>query len=141
VQTLHKRGIPMMLVDRNPKLLEPWKGHKHILMHQGRIEDMEDWLPILGHRPAAVVLTFPVADASAVVTQRLRAVDPQLLIIVRVPYEAQVPILLAAGAQHVICDEQATATALIPLLEEAMHRPEIRRSSTVTERIERSDAS
>lgn len=122
VETLHHRGVPMLLVDRNQKLLEPWKGVTDIKIHQGRIEDMEDWLPVIGHRPAAVILTFPIADASAVVTQRLRAVDPGLLIIVRVPYESQIQTLLSAGAQHVICDEQATASALIPLLEGAMRR-------------------
>ncbi len=122
VETLRHRNIPMLLVDRNPRLLAPWENAKDIKTHQGRIEDMEDWLPVLGHRPAAVILTFPVADASAVVTQRLRAVDPGLTIIVRVPYESQIEMLLKAGAQHVICDEQATATALIPLLEEAISR-------------------
>lgn len=122
VETLHQRGIPMLLVDRNPRLLAPWRDAKDIKVHQGRIEDIQDWLPVIGHRPAAVILTFPVADASAVVTQRLRAEDPGLVIIVRVPFEAQIPTLLSAGAQHVICDEQATANALIPLLENTVRR-------------------
>ncbi len=120
VQTLRAQGLPLLLVDRNEHLLAPWRGGDGIVCHQGRIEDMDDWLPVLGHRPTVVVLTYPIADASALVAQRLRTLDPRLVIVARAPYESQVEILEHAGVRHVICDERETARALLPLLLEAI---------------------
>ena len=116
VQALRSQGLPLLLIDRNEHLLSPWTGDQGIRCHQGRIEDMEDWLPILGHRPALVVLTYPIADASALVATRLRDLDPGLVIVARAPYESQIEVLERAGVRHVICDERETARALLPLL-------------------------
>ena len=123
VQNLHAAGYPLMLVDRNEKLLAPWDHTAHVLCHQGRIEDMEDWLPALGERPRVVILTFPIADTSAVVADRLLRLEPGLLIIARAQFEAQIPTLINAGVHHVICDERATADALAPLLERVLGDP------------------
>ena len=120
VEALREHGHPLLLVDRNRSLLKPWQETPRVATHLGRIEDMDDWLPLIGHRPALVVLTFPIADASAVVTQRLRALDPALIIIARSPYAGQVELLHQAGAQFVICDERETTRALMPMLEEAL---------------------
>jgi CPA2 family monovalent cation:H+ antiporter-2 len=120
VSQLRQRGHPLLLVDRNQRLLDPWHDTPGVRLHRGRIEDMEDWLPVLGHRPALVVLTFPVADASAVVAARLRAAAPGLVVLARAPYHAQVDQLRAAGAHVVLCDEDATTAALAPALEEAL---------------------
>ena len=120
VEILHRQGYPLLLVDRNPRLLAPWRDTAGVRVHQGRIEDMDDWMPVLGRRPAAVVLTFPVADTSALVAARLRAIDPTMPIVARSPYEAQVDQLRTAGAQFVICDERETTRALLPLIEEAL---------------------
>lgn len=120
VDTLRREGLPLLLVDRNERLLRPWLGVEGIRCHRGRIEDMEDWLPFIGHRPRLVVLTFPIADASALVTDRLRSIDPQLMVIARSPFAAQIDQLRAAGARYVICDETATASALMPMLTEAL---------------------
>lgn len=117
VDTLRKAGVPLLLVDRNERLLAPWAGVHGVRTHLGRIEDMEDWMPLLGHRPPLVVLTFPVADASAVVARRLRSLDPRLRILARAPFTAQVQTLREAGAHEVICDEAETARALLPMLE------------------------
>ncbi len=120
VEALRDQGHPLLLVDRNRRLLAPWHETPGVRCHLGRIEDMDDWLPSIGHRPCLVVLTFPIADASAVVTARLRAMDPALIIIARSPYQAQVELLRGAGAQFVICDERETTRALLPMLEEAL---------------------
>jgi CPA2 family monovalent cation:H+ antiporter-2 len=120
VTTLRRRGYPLLLVDRNERLLRPWRDTPGVRCHQGRIEDMEDWLPAIGHRPSLVVLTFPIADTSALVARRLRELAPELVIIARSPYQAQVEQLHGAGAQFVICDERATASALLPLLDQAL---------------------
>ena len=120
VETLRSQGHPLLLVDRNERLLKTWSGSPGIRCHKGRIEDMEDWLPVIGHRPILVVLTFPIADASALVTRRLRGLDPSLKIIARSPYEAQIDLLTSAGAQFVICDERETSRALLPMLELAL---------------------
>ena len=117
VDTLRNHGVPLLLIDRNERLLAPWDGVHGVRTHRGRIEDMEDWMPLIGHRPPLVVLTFPVADASAVVARRLRSLDPNLRIIARSPFTAQVQLLLDAGAHEVICDEAETARALLPMLE------------------------
>jgi monovalent cation:H+ antiporter-2, CPA2 family len=117
VDTLRKSGVPLLLIDRNDRLLAPWEGVVGVRIHRGRIEDMEDWMPLIGHRPPLVVLTFPVADASAVVARRLRSLDPNLRIIARAPFTAQVQLLFDAGAHEVICDEAETARALMPMLE------------------------
>jgi monovalent cation:H+ antiporter-2, CPA2 family len=135
VEALRDQGHPLLLVDRNRRLLAPWQETPGVRCHFGRIEDMDDWLPTIGHRPCLVVLTFPIADASALVTARLRAMDPELIIIARSPYEAQVEILRAAGAQFVICDERETTRALVPMLEEALAFRD--RESTKTVRLER----
>ncbi|MDA3961106.1 MAG: cation:proton antiporter [Planctomycetota bacterium] len=123
VQNLHAAGYPLMLVDRNEKLLEPWANTAKIHCHQGRIEDMEDWLPALGERPRVVILTFPIADTSALVADRLLRLAPGLLIIARSQFEAQIPTLINAGVHHVICDEHATANALAPLLDRVLGDP------------------
>jgi CPA2 family monovalent cation:H+ antiporter-2 len=120
VDLLRKADVPLLLIDRNERLLAPWQGVAGVRTHQGRIEDMEDWVPLIGHRPTLVVLTFPVADASAVVARRLRGLDPDLTIIARAPFTAQVELLRDAGAQYVICDEAETQRALVPLLEQAL---------------------
>ncbi len=120
VQTLSAQGLPLMLVDRNQHLLSPWENDPGIRCHQGRIEDMDDWLPALGHRPALVVLTYPIADTSALVATRLRELDPSLVIVARAPYESQIEVLERAGVRHVICDERETARALLPLLQRAL---------------------
>jgi CPA2 family monovalent cation:H+ antiporter-2 len=120
VDTLRKQGVPLLLIDRNERLLAPWDGVVGVRTHRGRIEDMEDWMPLIGHRPPLVVLTFPVADASAVVARRLRSLDPHLRIIARAPFTAQVQMLLDAGAHEVICDEAETARALMPMLERVL---------------------
>lgn len=120
VQTLNAQGLPLLLVDRNQHLLSPWQGDPGIRTHQGRIEDMDDWLPALGHRPALVVLTYPIADTSALVATRLRELDPSLVIVARAPYESQIEVLVRAGVRHVICDEHETARALLPLLQRAL---------------------
>lgn len=120
VQTLRAQGLPLMLVDRNEHLLSPWQGVDGIRCHQGRIEDMDDWLPALGHRPGLVVLTYPIADTSALVAGRLREIDPDMVIVARAPYEAQIEVLERAGVRHVICDERETARALLPLLQKAL---------------------
>jgi CPA2 family monovalent cation:H+ antiporter-2 len=120
VETLRRQGHALFLVDRNERLLSTWRDAAGVRIHLGRIEDMEAWLPELGHRPALVVLTFPIADASAEVARRLRALEPGLPIIARAPFQAQVDLLRAAGAQWVICDERATAEALLPMLAEAL---------------------
>lgn len=120
VQTLNAQGLPLLLVDRNQHLLSPWQGDPGIRCHQGRIEDMDDWLPALGHRPALVVLTYPIADTSALVATRLRELDPTLVIVARAPYESQIEVLERAGVRHVICDERETARALLPLLQRAL---------------------
>lgn len=120
VDTLRRHGVPLLLIDRNERLLAPWTGVQGVQTHLGRIEDMEDWMPLIGHRPPLVVLTFPVADASAVVARRLRSLDPRLRIIARAPFTAQVQLLHDAGAQEVICDEAETARALLPMLERAL---------------------
>ena len=120
VQTLHAQGLPLMLVDRNEHLLTPWQGVEGIRCYQGRIEDMDDWLPTLGHRPGLVVLTYPIADTSALIAGRLREMDPELVIVARAPYEAQIDILERAGVRYVICDERETARALLPLLQRAL---------------------
>ncbi len=116
VDTLRKLGVPLLLIDRNERLLAPWEGVHGVRIHRGRIEDMEDWMPLIGHRPPLVVLTFPVADASVVVARRLRGLDPRLRIIARAPFTAQVQSLLDAGVHEVICDEAETARALLPML-------------------------
>ncbi len=120
VDTLRKHGVPLLLVDRNERLLAPWENIDGVRTHRGRIEDMEDWMHLLGHRPSLVVLTFPVADASAVVASRLRSLDPHLRIIARAPFMAQVQQLLDAGAHEVICDEAETSRALLPMLERVL---------------------
>ena len=120
VQTLRAQGLPLMLVDRNQHLLSPWQGVDGIRCHQGRIEDMDDWLPTLGHRPGLVVLTYPIADTSALVAGRLRELDPDLVIVARAPYEAQIETLERAGVRYVICDERETARALLPLVQQAL---------------------
>jgi CPA2 family monovalent cation:H+ antiporter-2 len=120
VEALRDQGHPLLLVDRNRNLLKPWAEAPGVRTHLGRIEDMEDWLPVLGHRPALVVLTFPIADTSALVTARLRSLDPLLVIIARSPYDGQVDLLHRAGAQFVICDERETTRALLPMLSEAL---------------------
>ncbi|MEK7413677.1 MAG: cation:proton antiporter, partial [Planctomycetota bacterium] len=119
VDTLRKQGVPLLLIDRNERLLAPWEGVAGVRIHLGRIEDMEDWIPLVGHRPSLIVLTFPVADASAIVARRLRGLDPSLRIIARAPFTAQVQQLLDAGAHEVICDEAETSRALMPMLERA----------------------
>lgn len=121
VQALRERGHPLLLVDRNPRLLAPWMDVPGIRCKVGKIEDMDDWLPHLGHRPAMVLLTFPVADTSALVATRLGILDPDLPIVARSPYQAQVDFLHASGVRHVICDETATAAALAPLLDEVLN--------------------
>jgi CPA2 family monovalent cation:H+ antiporter-2 len=131
VDTLRREGLPLLLVDRNERLLKPWKDVAGVRCHQGRIEDMEDWLPLIGHRPSLVVLTFPIADASALVTDRLRSIDPELVIIARSPFAAQIDQLRNAGARYVICDETATATALLPMLAEALSIARSRSETTV----------
>ena len=120
VATLRRQGVPLLLIDRNERLLAPWDGVVGVRIHRGRIEDMEDWMPLIGHRPPLVVLTFPVADASAVVARRLRSLDPSLRIIARAPFTSQVQMLLDAGAQEVICDEAETARALLPMLKRTL---------------------
>ena len=120
VKTLHENGQPLMLVDRNEKLLEPWIHTEGIHTHQGKIEVMEEWLPILGSKPRILVLTFPIVDASALVAERLLKVDPELIIIARSPYEAQIDLLYNAGVRYVICDERETGRALAPLLDEIL---------------------
>jgi CPA2 family monovalent cation:H+ antiporter-2 len=120
VQTLRAQGLPLMLVDRNEHLLSPWQGVDGIRCYQGRIEDMDDWLPTLGHRPGLVVLTYPIADTSALIAGRLRDMDPGLVIVARAPYEAQIATLERAGVRYVICDERETARALLPLLQRAL---------------------
>ncbi len=120
VTTLREQGWPLFLVDRNQTLLKPWEDVAGVTIHQGRIEDMDDWLPILGHRPSAVVLTYPIADASAAVATRLKAIDPNLPIIARSPYLSQIAILEQAGVRYIICDERETANALLPLVKEAL---------------------
>lgn len=120
VRALMAMGQNLLLVDRNPRLLDGWRGQDGIICHQGRIEDMDDWLPVLGHRPALVVLTFPIADTSAAVARRLTAIDPGLVVVARSPYERQIDLLSAAGVRHVICDERETALALLPVLEAAL---------------------
>jgi CPA2 family monovalent cation:H+ antiporter-2 len=122
VQTLRTQGLPLLLVDRNEHLLASWQGIEGIRCHQGRIEDMDDWLPALGHQPALVVLTYPIADTSALVARRLRELDPGLVIVARATYESQVEILERAGVRHVICDERETSRALLPLLQQALAR-------------------
>ena len=120
VKALHENGQPLMLIDRNEKLLEPWVNTEGITCHQGKIEVMEEWLPILGTKPRIMVLTFPIVDASALVAERLLKVDPELIIIARSPYEAQIDTLYNAGVRYVICDERETARALSPLLDEIL---------------------
>ncbi|MBN8524451.1 MAG: cation:proton antiporter, partial [Planctomycetes bacterium] len=120
VDTLRRSGVPLLLIDRNDRLLAPWEGVTGVRIHRGRIEDMEDWMPLIGHRPPLVVLTFPVADASAVVARRLRTLDPNLRIIARAPFTAQVQLLRDAGAHEVICDEAETARALMPMLQRTL---------------------
>lgn len=123
VRVLHESGHPLMLVDRNEKLLAPWKNTGNIICHLGKIEDMEEWLPTLGSKPRIVVLTFPIVDASAMVTERLLKVDPDLIIIARSPFESQIDALYNAGVRYVICDERESARALQPLLEEILGFP------------------
>ncbi len=120
VAALRSRGHPLLLVDRNRRLLDPWEGITGITCHLGRIEDMDDWLPTLGHRPVLVVLTFPIADTSALVARRLHELDPLLVIVARSPFLAQCDLLRAAGVRHVICDEAAVADALTPVLDQAL---------------------
>lgn len=120
VRALAAMGQDLLLVDRNPRLLEGWRTTPGITCHLGRIEDMDDWLPALGHRPALVVLTFPIADTSAAVARRLIAIDPDLVVVARSPYERQVDLLRGAGVRHVICDERETAQALVPVLRAAL---------------------
>ena len=129
VEALHQQDLPLLLVDRNPKLLEPWADTEGISMVQGRIEVMDDWLGQLGERPRVVVLTFPIPDTSAVVAERLRAIDPQLTIIARTPFQRQIPTLKQAGVRYVLCDEMAAADALGPLLSEALQESD-RRTTT-----------
>lgn len=120
VEALRESGHPLLLVDRNRNLLRLWENAPGVQTHFGRIEDMEDWIAVLGHRPALVVLTFPIPDASALVAARLRQIDPSLVIIARSPYEGQVDLLHQAGAQFVICDERETTRALLPILRKAL---------------------
>lgn len=124
VNVLHKAGHHLLLVDRNRHLLAPWQDVPHIDCVQGGIENLDSWLPVLGARPRAVILSFPIADTSALVAERLRGNDPELTIIARCPYHSQISILIAAGVQHVICDEDATALALEPILAQALIRKE-----------------
>lgn len=120
VDTLRRTGVPLLLVDRNQDLLAGWEGVADVRTHRGRIEDMEDWMPRIGHRPPLVVLTFPAAEASALAARRLHALDPKLRIIARSPFIAQVQLLRDAGVHDVICDETETARALLPMLERAL---------------------
>jgi monovalent cation:H+ antiporter-2, CPA2 family len=120
VSALHETGHELFLVDRNPKLLAPWERTARITCLQAGIEDLESWLPKIGARPRVVVLSFPIADTSALVADRIRKLDPRLPIIARCPYRAQIPVLTQAGVQHVICDEDATIAALEPLLVEVL---------------------
>jgi monovalent cation:H+ antiporter-2, CPA2 family len=123
VDTLHRLGYPLLLIDRNDRLLAPWRDTPDVRVHKGRIEHMEEWLPVLGRRPALVVLSFPIADTSALVTSRLRTMDPKLPIIARAQFSGQIDALHNAGAQYVICDESETIRALIPALQEALGPP------------------
>jgi CPA2 family monovalent cation:H+ antiporter-2 len=129
VAGLRHAGAPLFLVDRNPRLLAPWQDADGVRCHVGRIEDVEDWLPVLGARPRVVVLTFPVADASALAARRLRTFDPHLIIIARIPFAAQKDLLREAGVDHVIADEEASAEALLPAVAAALggvERPALR---------------
>ena len=120
VKALHESGLPLLLIDRNDKLLEPWIETEGIETHLGKIEVMEEWLPVIGTKPRILVLTFPIVDASALVAERLLKVDPDLVIIARSPYEAQIDTLYNAGIRYVICDERESARALEPLLAEIL---------------------
>jgi len=122
VDTLHHLGHNLLLVDRNERLLAPWRDTPGIKCHKGRIEEMDNWLPILGSRPSLIVLTFPVADTSALVASRLRTIAPELFIVARSAFESQIDLLHNAGVQYVICDERETTRALLPVLEEALGR-------------------
>ena len=120
VEVLRSRGHPLLLVDRNTALLAPWQGVEGITCHPGRIEELDDWLPALGHRPALVVLTFPIADTSALVAQKLTIMDPDLVVVARSQYLRQCDTLTLAGVRHIICDEQAVLDQLDPLLDRAL---------------------
>ncbi|MFW5829835.1 MAG: NAD-binding protein [Planctomycetota bacterium] len=120
VQALQRAGHRLFLVDRNPKLLAPWQHTERVTCIQAGVEDLESWLPQLGARPRAMVLSFPIADTSALVAERIRKLDRHLPIIARCPYRSQIAILTQAGIQHVICDEDATITAFEPLLAQAL---------------------
>jgi CPA2 family monovalent cation:H+ antiporter-2 len=120
VTALREAGIPVLVVDRNPSLLQHFHGQNGIRTHEGKIEDMEDWLPTLTERPLAVILTFPIADASALAAERLRSADPALTIVARCPFANQVDILTRVGVQHVICDETETAKGILPILQELL---------------------
>lgn len=120
VETLRRRGHPLFLIDRNEKLLATWQGVGGIRTHVGRIEQLEDWLPLIGHHPSLVILTFPIADASAVVASRLRTLAPDLPILARSPFLSQVSTLRQAGVRWIICDEEETARAFVPMLEDAL---------------------
>ncbi len=123
VRALHDSGQSMLLVDRNEKLLAPWQNNERITCHLGKIEEMEEWLPVIGAKPKIVVLTFPIVDASALVAERLLKMDPDLVIIARSPFESQIDILYNAGVRYVICDERESARALRPLLDEILGNP------------------
>jgi CPA2 family monovalent cation:H+ antiporter-2 len=137
VEALRHAGQPLMLVDRNPKLLETWQDEKDILLHEGRIEDMEDWLPVLGKRPRAVILTFPIPDTSAIVAKNLHRVDADLTVIARSPYIRGIDTLKAAGITHILCDEQAAAVALGPLLARALAHDQRERTEVSSQRLRR----
>ena len=120
VKALNERGHPLLLIDRNEKLLAPWQNNDGITCHLGKIEEMDEWLPIIGTKPRVLVLTFPIVDASALVAERVLKMDPDLVIIARSPYEAQIDTLYTAGVRYVICDERESARALEPLLNEIL---------------------
>jgi CPA2 family monovalent cation:H+ antiporter-2 len=138
VETLRNEGHRLLLVDRNERLLAPWEGVAGVEIHRGRIEQIDDWLPRLGQRPPLVVLTFPIADTSALVARRLREFDPRLVVLARAPFRAQIDVLRSAGVQFVICDEEETTRSLLPLLNEALRAapPSSTRPTVMLRRVE-----
>ena len=131
--SLEDLGVPYVVVDLNPENVRD-AIQKLVPAYYGDVTSPEVLLHLGAARARELVIVVNDPDASARAIHAARRIAPDLYILVRTPYVADIPGLLEAGADDVVAAElESSAEVCARVLER--HRVEPGTIGTQVQRI------
>lgn len=116
VESLKDANISHIVLEMNSETVRKYKDQFNIHFGDAKRENILRWAGISSAK--LLVITAPILNESLFISEKARALNPNISVIARVKFTSEVEILKNNGVYDVICDEISAGDSLIDLVSE-----------------------